>query len=99
MTVAPRAVAGGVWGSDMSVVLVVADVDVSVGAGPAEGAGSGAFVGPAAVGLEPVVEPAQGSEVAGAGRSALFEGDDVVAVAMPGWSGAVREHARRAESR
>ena len=73
-----------------------------VGAGPLEDPGRDHPVGPGGVGLEAVVEPAQGAEVPGRGRAALFSAfrfgvvvvlGDVVDVAGSGWSGAPGEHA------
>ena len=60
---------------------MVAEVLVAVRARPEVGAGFEDGVGPAAVGLEPVVSPAQGREVARAGRPRPAVGHDVVAVA------------------
>src|SRR5262245_29822471 len=71
----------------------VADVLVAVRAAPEVGAGFEGGVGPAAVGLGPVVSAAQCCQVAGAGRTCTVVRDGVVAVAAPGWSGAPREDA------
>ena len=53
---------------------VVTEVLVAVRARPEVGPGFEDGVAPAAVGLEPVMSPAQGRELAGAGRPALVVG-------------------------
>ena len=101
-----------VWRLDRSVhsggAEVVASVAMTVRAGPLEDPRCEHQVVPAGVGLQPVVEPAQGTEVAArrrAGlRAALCLGvvvvfDDVVDVAAAGWSGAPGEHAGLVHSR
>src|SRR5919107_80859 len=71
----------------------VAQVGVAQGTAPQVGALFDHRVGPAAVGLHPVMGTAQRGEVAGAGGSALVVGDDVVLVAAAGWALAPGEHA------
>ena len=98
---------GPVWAGDFTGDLagagVVAEELQAVGAVPQVGAGVEHGVGPVgagvAVGLEPVVLPAQGGEVAGAGGAAVAVGVDVVAVGEDGGAGAPGEDTGVAESR
>src|SRR6478752_5710168 len=96
MTLAPPAVPGG-WGSagSSSGVGAVDVVEVPAWAGPLEVGAGETGVAPVAVGLHPVVEPAQGREIPRGRRSAGVECQDVVEVAGPSVAGAVREHAGR----
>src|SRR6476661_9690705 len=82
MLVAPPAVPVGSGSAGSSSGVGVVDVvGVAVGAGPGEAGAGAAPVGPVAVGLHAVVEPAQGREVPGGGGSAGVVGDEVVEVA------------------
>ena len=87
---------------DVEGAVGIAQVLVAVRAGPHVGAAVEGGVGPAAVGLGPVMAPAQRGGVAGAGVLDHRVGDPVVAVGVvlvglqgPGGSGAPGEHAGR----
>ena len=59
---------------------LVAEVLVAVGAGPQVGAAFEGGVAPAGVGLQPMMPPAQGCDVAGTGGPAAVVFEDVVTV-------------------